>query len=482
MAFLLPIMHRVLKLNPRLADPMVGRRRAAPDDIRAIVISPTRELAEQIAVEARRLAIGTGLRVQTAVGGTQKQQMLRSMQFEGCHILVATPGRLQDILDDPYSRVAAPQLDALVLDEADRLLDDGFLKEIENIKTYLPQDEKYQTMMFSATIKKSVVHLVRQMLKPSFKFVQCVSEDEVPTHDLVTQKTVITSGLENRLPALYQLCQNGVQAHRDGQARPFKAIVFFSTTAEVKLAHALFWAMDNHRGRHPLSPANILHIHGLLNQGQRTMAANTFRNSQSAILLSSDVTARGMDFPDVTHVIQVGLPKDRETYIHRLGRTARAGKEGEGWLIISEVERRPARSRLPNLPIQKDETITVARVNSHQLEQHPKEVSDIIKSIRSAIGKVDPGLLGEMYSSRFSHLQHLRPDEVVEAVNQEAKYGWGMNTPPAITARRAASFGVANHPDINIQSASAGRSQGRSRFRTERDDHRNRAMGYSSVF
>ncbi|KAJ8606152.1 hypothetical protein MRB53_041159 [Persea americana] len=128
MAFLIPLLQNIITVDPALAERGGFRRgpRATADDIRAIVISPTRELAEQIAVEAKRVVQGTGIIVQAAVGGTQKAQGLRAIQREGCHVLVGTPGRLQDILTDEYSRVEAPDLSALVLDEADRLLDQGF--------------------------------------------------------------------------------------------------------------------------------------------------------------------------------------------------------------------------------------------------------------------------------------------------------------------------------------------------------------------
>lgn len=139
-AFLLPVLQNIINVDPDLAKSVRGRRgpRSTADDIRALIISPTRELAEQIADEAKKLVSGTGIIVQTAVGGTQKSMGLRAIQREGCHILVGTPGRLKDILSDPYTRVEAPDLSALVFDEADRLLDQGFWPEIQEIMRLLP--------------------------------------------------------------------------------------------------------------------------------------------------------------------------------------------------------------------------------------------------------------------------------------------------------------------------------------------------------
>jgi len=164
---LIPTIQNILRNDPELA---VRKRysKARASDIRAIIISPTRELAEQIAVEAEKLCYNTDLRVQVAVGGNSKRMMLSKTQREGCHLLVATPGRLKDLLSDEYSRVRAPNLTTLVLDEADRLLDDGFSREIEDIQQLLPrrQEVDRQTLLFSATMPQEVMHLVRRTLKP----------------------------------------------------------------------------------------------------------------------------------------------------------------------------------------------------------------------------------------------------------------------------------------------------------------------------
>jgi superfamily II DNA/RNA helicase len=171
LGFLLPTIQNILRANPELAHRQ-RYSRARPSDIRAIIISPTRELAEQIAVEADKLCYATDLRVQVAVGGSNKRMMLNKMQREGCHLLVATPGRLNDLLTDPYSGVRADKTTTLVLDEADRLLDDGFSTEIEAIIDLLPNRDHVdrQTLLFSATMPREVMHLVRRTLKPNFHF------------------------------------------------------------------------------------------------------------------------------------------------------------------------------------------------------------------------------------------------------------------------------------------------------------------------
>jgi ATP-dependent RNA helicase MSS116 len=311
LGFLIPVIQRIVQADPKLAEKVRGYKRARADDIRAIVISPTRELAEQIAVEAKKVTSGTGLVVQTAVGGTMKRAMLQKTLREGCHLLIGTPGRLNDILSDPYSGIKCPNLNALVMDEADRLLDEGFTKEIQQIKEYLPDPEvtERQNLMFSATVPREVVTLVRQTLRPGFHFAKCVSEDEEPTHQRVPQKHVNVAGFENVIPSLYELVLREQQAAQSGASRPFKAIMYFNSTAEVSLAASVFYKLSGGFKRNtPLSGLRAFEIHAKLSQAQRTRAAEDFRVCNSGILFSSDVTARGMDFPNVTHVLKSVSP------------------------------------------------------------------------------------------------------------------------------------------------------------------------------
>lgn len=467
LAFLLPILQNIITRDPELARPAHGRRgpRTTADDIRALIISPTRELAEQIAEEAKRMTTGTGLIVQKAVGGTQKRAHMSAIQHQGCHILVGTPGRLKDILSDPYSRVEAPDLDALVFDEADRLLDQGFWIEIQEIMRLLPTpaEKDRQTMMFSATIPQEVKSMVRQTLKPGFQFVQCVRDDEEPTTDRVVQHVVTTTGLENQLPALVELCNRMVKEAKESGGRPFKAIVYFNSTAEVTLAASALENLsrspaqardafgDRARDAHPWSPARILEIHSKLTQSQRTAAAESFRRADSAVLLSSDVTARGMDFPNVTHVIQVGIPTSREQYIHRIGRTARAGKEGEGYLLLNKIETGEARNRLHDLPLRKNTSIETATLDLTKEAQVSANAGEVLSMYQNAMRRVSAGDKAAVYKAQLGVFQWFgRKSQLIEMMNNLARYGWGMSTPPAISPMLASRLRLNGVPGVNI--------------------------------
>ena len=351
-----PIIHKVQKAH-FTHDPR--RFYQNKHQILALVISPTRELAEQLAAEARKFTYGTGVRVQTAVGGSLKRKGLAMIQDKGCNVLIGTPGRLNDVLSmPPGTGVDAPDLKMLVLDEADQLLDQGFWPEVQSVMKYLPSGESdgRQTVMFSATAPNEIMRVVREALKRDYKFIKTISDTEPPTHLKVPQKVVWLNGFENSLSSVLDILKGYVRNGHD--APPLKAIVYFNSGREVEMATELFSILqfDNPEllgGPH----ISIVGLHSRLTQAQRTANANKFRKAQSSVLFSTDLTARGMDFPDVTHVIQVGIPKDRDTYIHRVGRTGRMDKSGEGWLLISDADHKYER-RLKGLPLEEATTET----------------------------------------------------------------------------------------------------------------------------
>lgn len=393
--------------------------------------------------------------MQTAVGGSQKSMGLRRIREEGCHILVGTPGRLNDVLSDPYSKVRAPNLSAFVLDEADRLLDQGFAPDIATIQDALPNRREVdrQTLLFSATVPREVMSIVRKTMKPNFKFVRTVQEGEQQTHEKVAQKLVNVKGLENLTPALVELCHREIS--QTTNAKPFKAIVYFGATADVSLtSRALLNLKDPEASvfhGHPLYPAKIIEMHARLDQRQRTRAAEAFRNANCAIMLSSDVTARGMDFPGVTHVIQVGLPPSEEQYVHRIGRTARGQNTGEGWLLVSGPEMREVRSKLRSMPLTRDETLETAKVDMTQDAQLSEQTAKILTQVGEALRNVPRPLKAQAYVANIG-LNQWQPNKqaLLDAMNNRAKYGWGMTEPPMIGEGLARKMGLSRCVGINI--------------------------------
>lgn len=399
-----------------------------------------------------KLTKHTDLIVQVAVGGNSKRAMLQKTRREGCHILVATPGRLRDLLSDEYSGVSAPNLKALVLDEADRLLDQGFSAEIDDIIGLLPNREQVdrQTMLYSATIPREVMHLVRRTLKPQFHFVQTVKEGELATHDRVPQKIITTPGIENQMPVLFELCKSEIEKHQRGEGKPFKAIIYFQSTSNVQLSSRVFENLiegGGRYGRSALHPAYLGEIHGQLTQQQRSYVTEKFRRAESAILFSTDVTARGMDFPNVSHVIQVGLPTNREQYVHRIGRTGRAGKEGTGYLIIYEGQLLDARRMFRGLPITADKTFETAKVDMTQDAQLPAAAASILTQVGQATKQVDKRTKVMAY---LAAIGQMNKGLDIDALNQWTKFGMGLEEPPSVPASTASKLGLGRKSGINI--------------------------------
>lgn len=419
-------------------------------------------------MEARKLTRNTGVVVQTAVGGSAKRANLRQMQNEGCHILVGTPGRLNDVLSDEYSGVRAPNLSAFVLDEADRLLDQGFAPEIKNIQNLLPDRKQVdrQTLLYSATVPNEVMDIVRQTMKRDFKFVRTVQAGEQQTHDKVPQKHVVVKGFANVLPTLLELCNR--ELARKDRTLPFKAIVYFGATAEVELASKTFEALKTPGQsvfhRHPLHPARTIEIHARLSQQQRTRAADTFRRAESAILFSSDVTARGMDFPNVTHVIQIGIPQSKETYIHRIGRTGRGDKPGEGWLITNDFEAGEVGQRLDRLPIKPDDSLETAMVDMSQDAQLPEHVAKTLTQIIDASRTVPIQLKAAAYMANLGLYQWVRhKQDLVDSLNDRSRYCWALETPPRVSSGLQQKLGLGRVRGLNIGSNFADRGDSSSR-------------------
>ncbi|MFZ5756893.1 MAG: DEAD/DEAH box helicase [Pseudomonadota bacterium] len=289
-AFLLPVLERLV------SDPKPGR---GP---RVLVLSPTRELAAQIGKAAKGFSEGVPrAKTVTITGGESYQQQNRvlSRPYE---ILIATPGRLLDQLSS--DRIDLSRVEVLILDEADRMLDIGFTDAVLEIAGKIP--EQHQTLCFTATMSDDVVRLSEKLLKDPHRI---DVGGETHTRANITQRLIYVDGLEHK----HQLLRHWVTHEDTGQV-----IVFTATKRDAdELAEAL--AADG-------LPA--IALHGDLTQRARTRSLNQLRSGEARILIATDVAARGIDVSGISHVINFDLPKFAEDYVHRIGRTGRAGAEG----------------------------------------------------------------------------------------------------------------------------------------------------------
>ncbi|MED6161440.1 hypothetical protein PIB30_060752 [Stylosanthes scabra] len=328
-AFLLPSIEVVAN------SPPTDRDHKRPP-IHVLVICPTRELASQAAAEAGKLLkYHPTIGVQVVIGGTRLALEQKRMQANPCQILVATPGRLRDHVENTAGFATRLMgVKVLVLDEADHLLDMGFRKDIEKIIAAVPKQR--QTLMFSATIPDEVRQVCHIALRRDHEFINTVQEGSEETHSQVRQ-THLVAPLDKHFSLLYALLKEHIADDLD-----YKVLVFCTTAMVTRLVAELLGELN----------LNVREIHSRKPQSYRTRVSEEFRKSKGLILVTSDVSARGVDYPDVTLVVQVGLPADREQYIHRLGRTGRRGKEGQGILLLAPWEEFFL-STIKDLPIEK---------------------------------------------------------------------------------------------------------------------------------
>lgn len=337
----------------------------------------------QIAKEATQLLQRMpNYKIQFAIGGTNKDTEQRKI-LGGCDILIATPGRLFDHMSDSGFKDCFNSLNTLVLDEADRLLDMGFMPQLKKIFSCLPDKEttKRQGMLFSATIAPHVEKVAHLVLGKDYKFISTIPVGEVNTHERVPQHLIV-------VPEFSDVCAAMVASLKQEMAMvgpdAFKAIVFAPTGALADYYGAILSQLPGF--------SNISVLHSKISQGQRTRRTDEFRTAKNGILVATDVVARGMDFPNVTNVFQVGVPADKESYIHRLGRTARAGAEGRGVFIVTQVESFFPRYTLKDinfvdLPADLSAKATIVQIGS-RLETHGRTYQAWLGYYKNVCGKV----------------------------------------------------------------------------------------------
>ena len=286
---------------PLVAQMLEYGQKPAAGTVRGLILAPTRELANQIAETLRGLTEGSPLKTGLVVGGVSINPQINRLS-RGTDILVATPGRLLDILDRKALDLGS--CDFLVLDEADQMLDLGFIHALRKIAALLP--EKRQTMLFSATMPKQMNEIANAYLKSPVRIE--VTPPGKPAAK-VTQSVHFIAKAE-KLSLLKELL-----AKHDGE----RTLVFGRTKHGME---KLMKVLDK-------AGFKAAAIHGNKSQGQRERALKAFKSGEITVLVATDVAARGLDIPDVKYVYNYELPNVPDAYVHRIGRTARAGKDGQ---------------------------------------------------------------------------------------------------------------------------------------------------------
>ena len=298
-AFVIPLLQK-LHLKPS--------RNKSP---RALVLAPTRELAAQIGQSFRTYGKFLKLKHVEVYGGVPISPQIRALE-RGVDILVATPGRLMDLMNQ--REVDLDKIDFFVLDEADRMLDMGFLKDVRKIAEELPT--KKQSLFFSATMSNAIINLTKDFLKNPAK----------------VQITPQATPVEKIKQCVYFVDQND------------KIELLLDLYYQDKMDCVLLFVKGKHRAD---KIAKLLNknkiatdaIHGNKSQGQRTKALGNFKSGKVKVLVATDIAARGIDVHNISHVINFDLPNETENYVHRIGRTARAGKQGNAYSFCAAEDR-----------------------------------------------------------------------------------------------------------------------------------------------
>lgn len=309
-AFALPILHR-------LSTAPIDKTVRGPHKARALVLSPTRELACQIADSFKTYGGGTHLSHTVIYGGVSQVHQERAIRA-GVDIIVATPGRLMDLMDQRIVNLSS--IEILVLDEADRMLDMGFIDPIRKIAAATKPSSSRQTLLFSATMPKQIVHLAHSLLRD-------------PVRIAVDPVSSAAPKIEQGLYMVSRMQKQDLLEHLlgDAESKITRAIVFTRTKHGADKVGKKLWRIG----------VQAETIHGNKSQGQRKRALDRFSSGAARVLVATDVAARGLDVDNISHVFNFDLPVEPEAYVHRIGRTGRAGAVGTA-ISFCDVEERGA--------------------------------------------------------------------------------------------------------------------------------------------
>tara|TARA_S200000501_G_C20831874_1_gene747639 strand:- start:747 stop:1976 length:1230 start_codon:yes stop_codon:yes gene_type:complete len=298
-AFALPVLEKLSFGKPQ------GKR-----NIRALILSPTRELAAQIDQRFYVYSKYMDVRHKVIFGGVSQKPQVQSLR-KGIDVLVATPGRLLDLIQQGY--VDLNHVEFFVLDEADRMLDMGFIRDIKKILKILPRNR--QNLLFSATMPSSIANLANSFLNNAEMI--DLSPEEITVERI--DQAVLFVRKEDKIKLIIDIIKEN-QVNRG---------IIFTRTKHG--ANKLVKKLDR-------ADISALAIHGNKSQGARTRALSQFKSGSTPLLVATDIASRGIDVDDVSHVFNYDLPNEPESYVHRIGRTARAGKSGSAYAFCDESE------------------------------------------------------------------------------------------------------------------------------------------------
>ncbi len=346
-------------------------------NVQAIIIAPTRELAAQVNTELENVSKFTDLKAMTVYGGVPYDRQISQLKKKGTQVVVGTPGRVIDLIDRGVLKLE--ECKNLILDEADEMLNMGFLEDVQRIITELPAQRKI--WMFSATMPKAIADLVKKEFRnPEFLKVQ----SQNLTNDNIDQYFCLVDRKENQ-KALRVI----IEANKDAFG-----IIFCETRNESRLvADAL---MDN--------GVSALALHGELSQAQRDLSMKRFKEKKVRFLVATDVAARGIDVSHVSHVFNMGFPRQTESYVHRIGRTGRAGEHGTAITFVSPNHKYEIKKveRTTNQTLKEYELPSLQEVKKRKVEgdlERMEKLKEAVQTLETQFNVDDSfGIFEEFFS------------------------------------------------------------------------------------
>ena len=339
----------------------------------AIILSPTRELAMQIYEELQRIGKYNGSRMTCVFGGSDIEKQIRTLK-NGVDIVVGTPGRVMDLMRRKALKLT--NIKYVVLDEADEMLNMGFVEDIETILEDISEDR--QTILFSATMPKAIKVIASHYMKKDHEHIAIQAKTRTATS---VKQSYYEVKLKDRFEALCRLID---------ATHVTAGIIFCRTKRSVDEVTEQM----QHVGY------SVEAMHGDLSQNHRSNTLRKFKNGTIKFLIATDVAARGIDVENVSHVINFELPQDIESYIHRIGRTGRANKEGEAYSIITPRDKSFMNQiiRVTNSNVEKLEIPTLSQIEEGKMSTLLSDVEDVIfagghKKFKSLVNEIDPTMI-----------------------------------------------------------------------------------------
>ncbi|KXT12585.1 hypothetical protein AC579_2105 [Pseudocercospora musae] len=426
-AFLIPILERLL-YRPRNAA-----------TTRVAILMPTRELALQCFNVAKKLAAHTDITFGQAIGGLNSREQEKQLKLRP-DIVIATPGRFID-LERNSASFAVNTIEILVLDEADRMLEEGFADELNEILTKIPKSR--QTMLFSATMSSKVDDLIRVGMQRPVRLV--VDAQKATVSGLVQEFVRLRQGREGkRLAYLLVLCE---QVYTD------RVIIFFRQKKEAHRVRVIF----------ALAGMKAAELHGNMTQEQRITAIETFRTGKASFLLATDLASRGIDIKGIETVINYEAPQSHEIYLHRVGRTARAGRSGRACTLAAEPDRKVVKAAVKAGKAQgaviKQRSVEASDVDAWQtrLDAMAEDIEDVLREEKEerAMQAIDRDLTKADNIVKYQDEINARPKKTwfeSEKDKQAAKdKGRAVLNGPEATAREKKKGKLSNKDKKKLQ-------------------------------